>query len=110
MRSSQSTPSAGWRTRSVAAEAVATEWLHGTPSNRNVVPGVYLGAVVGSSCLGAAVLAVRDHPGARVAALGASGVLVTWIGAEMALIGYRSPLQPVMLAAGVAIAWTAARP
>src|SRR4051794_6041461 len=63
------------------AKAVPTEWLQGTPFNRYVIPGVYLGAVVGGSCLAAAVLAERDHPGARAAALGASGVMVTSIGA-----------------------------
>ena len=91
------------------AKRVPPQWLDGTPFGSYVVPGLYLGVVVGGSCLTAAYAAVRDHDGARVAALASSAAMVSWIAAQVAMIGYRSPLQPLIAATGLAVAYLAAR-
>jgi hypothetical protein len=52
----------------------------------------------------------RDLPGAPAAALGSAAVLETWIAAQVVMIGYRSPLQPIIGADGLAVAALAARP
>src|SRR4051794_2425460 len=92
------------------APAVPDGWLDDTPFGSYLVPGLYLGVVVGGSCLAAASITVRDPHHARVAALGSSAVMVSWIAAQMALIGYRSPLQPLVAATGLAVAYLAVRP
>lgn len=92
------------------ASTVPTEWLRGTPFESYVVPGLYLGVVVGGTCLGAAWIALRRPDRARAAAFGASAATVSWILAQVAMIGYRSPLQPLVAASGLALAYLAARP
>src|SRR3954469_24657812 len=87
------------------APGVPDEWLDETPFGSYLVPGLYLGVVVGGSCLAAASITVRDPHRARVAAFGCSAVIVTWIAAQVALIGYRSPLQPLVAATGLAVAY-----
>lgn len=80
------------------APDVPTEWLRGTPFDDYVVPGVILGAVVGGSQVAAAVTARWRRRHARAASLGAAVVLLTWIVTQLAMIGYVSPLQPIVLA------------
>jgi hypothetical protein len=92
------------------AAAVPDEWLDGTPFDSYFVPGLYLGVVVGGSCLAAAYATVRNRSDARIAGYGASAVLVSWIVTQVAMIGYRSPLQPLIAATGLVIAYLAARP
>jgi hypothetical protein len=91
------------------APAVPDKWLDGTPFGSYLVPGLYLGVVVGGSCLAAAYTTVRDPGRARVAAFESSAVMVGWIVAQVAMIGHRSPLQPLVAATGVAVAYLAAR-
>src|SRR3954447_11112571 len=92
------------------APAVPEEWLDDTPFGSYLVPGLYLGVVVGGSSLAAAYATIRDPRRARVAAFGSSAVMVSWIVAQVAVIGYRSPLQPLVAATGVAVAHLAVRP
>jgi hypothetical protein len=91
------------------AREVPSEWLDGTPFDSYVIPGAYLGVVVGGSCLLAAYTAARDHDLARSAALASAAVMETWIAAQVALIGYRSPLQPIIASTGLAVAALAGR-
>jgi hypothetical protein len=91
------------------ANSVPPEWLEGTPFHGYTVPGLYLGLVVGGSCLAGAGLAARNAPQARTAALGSAAVIVSWIAAQVVMIGYRSPLQPLIAGTGVAVAYIAAR-
>src|SRR4051795_11820255 len=78
------------------AAAVPAEWLDGTPFDSYLIPGLYLGVVVGGGCL-AAAYATLCHPSrARASALGSSAVMVSWIAAQEAMIGYRTPLQPLI--------------
>src|SRR3954451_23185938 len=92
------------------APGVPEEWLDDTPFGSYLVPGLYLGVVVGGSSLAAAYATIRDPRRARVAAFGSSAVMVSWIAAQVVLIGYRSPLQPLLAATAVAVAHLAVRP
>jgi hypothetical protein len=78
------------------AKDVPPEWLDGTPFGSYAVPGLYLGVVVGGSCLAGAYTAARDDPRARATALASSAAMVSWIAAQAPMIGYRSPLQPII--------------
>src|SRR3954452_13771310 len=90
--------------------AVPEEWLDDTPFGSYLVPGLYLGVVVGGSSLAAAYATIRDPRRARVAAFGSSAVMVSWIVDQVAVIGYRSALQPLLAATAVAVAHLAVRP
>src|SRR3954447_14915803 len=72
------------------AEAVPAEWLDGTPFQTYVIPGLYLGLVVGGSCLAAAELSLFDAPHARSASLSSAAAMLSWIAVQIAMIGYRS--------------------
>lgn len=91
------------------APDVPTQWLAGTPFRDYVVPGVILGVVVGGS-QGAAAVALRlRHRRARQISLGAALVLLTWIVTQLAMIGYVSMLQPIVLAWALVTAAVAQR-
>ena len=92
------------------AAGVPVEWLDETPFDSYAFPGVYLGVVVGGTCLGAAWATLRRPSRAQMAAFSASTVTVSWILAQVAMIGYRSPLQPLVAAGGLALAYLAAEP
>jgi hypothetical protein len=79
------------------APNVPTEWLAGTPFSDYVVPGLILGGVVGAGQLVAAVALRLRHPRAREVSLAASLVLLGWIVTQLAMIGYVSVLQPIVL-------------
>ena len=92
------------------ASGVPQEWLDKSPFDSYVIPGLYLGVVVGGTCLAAACTTVR-HPGhTRVAGLTSAAVTLTRILAQVAVIGYRSPLQPLVAAAGLGLGYLAAHP
>jgi hypothetical protein len=91
------------------AEDVPPEWLDGTPFDSYALPGLYLGLAVGGSCLAAAYAAARDDRRARAAALGSSDAIVSWIAAQVAMIGYGSALQPIVAGTGLAVAHLATR-
>jgi hypothetical protein len=89
------------------APGVPTNWLEGSPFASYRVPGVYLGTVLGGSCLLAAFAAARNDRRARPAALVSSAAVLSWIAAQLAIIGYRSPLQPAIAAGGAAVGYLA---
>jgi hypothetical protein len=78
------------------APNVPLEWLQGSPFNSFFVPSLFLFLVVAGSQLWAAIaLAARQARAKKVSAL--SGlILLTWICAQVAIIGYVSWLQPAM--------------
>lgn len=79
------------------APSVPSEWLEGTTFDSYVVPSLVLGAVIGGSQLVAGVLLARRNRGAGTALVLAAAILAAWIAAQVLVIGYVSPLQPVML-------------
>jgi len=85
------------------AEGVPIEWLEGRPFSSYRIPGICLGTVVGGSCLVAVWSAVHDDLRARPAALASSAAMLSWIAAQLAVIGDRSPLQLGIAAAGAGV-------
>ena len=81
----------------------------GTPFESYLIPGS-----ISAWPSAAAAWGGMDHAPppdrARAAAFGAAAVTVSWILAQVAMIGYRSPLQPLVAATGLALAYLAARP
>lgn len=80
------------------AEGVPVAWLVGTPFRDYFVPSLILFVVVGGALAVAAVLVMRCAPRARGASALAGLVLLGWIVTQVALLGYVSWLQPVVLA------------
>ena len=85
------------------APDVPREWLEGSPFRDYRVPSVILGVAVGGSSAAAAAAGWQGSERADVAGVTAGAVLLAWIGAQVAMIGPRSILQPVMAAVGVAL-------
>ena len=86
------------------APSVPTSWLDGTPFDSYLVPSLILGFVVGNvHSVAALALYLRARRATTVVFVSAA-VLATWIGVQVALIGYVSWLQPAMLLAALACA------
>lgn len=84
--------------------------LAGTPFPDFRLPGLVLALVVGGATLAAAILLAIDSRRAAGVALAAGAVTLGWIAVQLALIGYVSPLQPLVAALGLAmvgLAWRA---
>jgi len=80
------------------APGVPTEWLDGTPFDDYLVPGLILGGVVGASQVVAAIALWRRAPRAKLVSQLTSTILIVWIVTQLAMIGYVSALQPIVLA------------
>jgi hypothetical protein len=85
------------------AKGVPREWLDGTPFKSYFVPGLLLFVVIGGSMLAAAGLLLGGASAARLVSLEAGIVLLGWIAAQLATIGYRHWLQPLLLVLGLAV-------
>jgi hypothetical protein len=81
------------------APNVPTEWLRGTPFRDYRIPGAILGVAVGGTHAAATAALVRRTPHAQQLSTAAAGTLAVWTTAQLAMIGYRSPLQPAVLVA-----------
>jgi hypothetical protein len=89
------------------AEGVDRAWLDGSPFHDYVVPGLILGLVVGGSQLAAAVMVWRRSAHARLAADCAAAILTLWIIVQVAILGFVSALQPIVLAYAIGQLWLA---
>jgi hypothetical protein len=85
------------------AEGVPREWLARSPFTDYFVPSLILFAIVGGTLTAASVMVSRRHPLARASALSAATVLLGWIVAQVAIIGYVSWMQPATFATGLFI-------
>jgi hypothetical protein len=85
--------------------------LAGSPFDTYFVPGLILFGVLGLGPLIAARLVWLGHPLAPAAAFVVGAALLTWVGVEVAIIGYSNepPLQAIYGILGVAILLVAAR-
>lgn len=72
--------------------------------------GAALALLVAVPMTASAVLLLRRHPRARVAALASGSLLMGWIAVQVAIIGFVFFLQPVMFILGALIAIAALRP
>jgi hypothetical protein len=94
---------AGGANATLGARGVPREWLKGTPFKSYLVPGIVLIILVGGSMLVAAGLLIGGVHVARVVSLEAGIILLAWVGAQFATIGYRHVMQPLSLGLGLAI-------
>lgn len=95
------------------AAGVPTEWLEGSPFSDYFIPSLILLVVVGGSFVMAAIVVCAGLPIARVAALTAGLVVLGWLAAQVAIIGYMSWMQPTTAIAGVLVlvlAWLLPNP
>jgi|ERR1700674_995167 len=76
-------------------------WLQGTPFHSYFLPGLILFLAVGGSHLAAAYAILRRHPLAKRAAVFAGIVLTGWMVGELALIGFRAPIQVWFVGVGL---------
>lgn len=77
------------------AQDTPREWLKRTPFNSYTAPGLILGVAVGGSDLAAACAIWRRSPDAATVSSLAALILLGWIATQVAMIGYRSFLQPL---------------
>ena len=97
----------------LGAAGVPTEWLEGRPFSDYFIPSLILLVVVGGSFVMAAIVVFAGLPIARVAALTAGLVVLGWLAAQVAIIGYVSWMQPTTAIAGVLVlvlAWLLPNP
>ena len=85
------------------APGLPREWLQGSPFRDYRVPSLVLGVGVGGSSAASALTAWRGSDHAGSAAILAGSVLTGWIAAQVAMIGPRSFLQPLMGGVGIAM-------
>ena len=85
------------------AKHVPVRWLEGSPFRDYRVPSLILGVAVGGSSARAAVAAWRGEESAGDRSILAGSVLLGWIAAQVAIIGYRSILQPLMAGVGATL-------
>ena len=76
------------------AKNVPTEWLKHSPFHNYFVPSLILFVCVGGSSLVAAIAVFRRHRFARKAAFICGVIILIWLSAQMAIIGYVSWMQP----------------
>ena len=76
-------------------------WLQDTRFHSYFLPGLILFLVVGGSQLAAAYAILRRHSLAKRAALFAGIVLTGWMIGELALIGFKAPIQVWFLGLGL---------
>jgi hypothetical protein len=85
------------------AEGVPTAWLSGSPFSDYTLPSLILFVVVGGAFLVAAVAVLRRARAGRLYAMAAAAIVLGWIAAQVAIIGYVSWMQPVTTIGGVLI-------
>ena len=85
------------------AEGVPLEWLSGSPFTDYSVPSLILLVVVGGSFLVAAIAVIAGVRSARLIALTAGIVVLGWLAAQVAIIGYVSWMQTATGVAGVLV-------
>ena len=85
------------------SKGVARERSHSAPFKTFFVPGLVLLVLIGGSMLAAAGLLLAGGSAARLVSLEAGIVLLGWVGAQLATIGFRHWWQPFLLALGLAV-------
>jgi hypothetical protein len=95
------------------AKGVPTEWLAGSPFRDYFIPSLILLVIVGGSFLVAAVAVLAGLRIARATSFVAGVIVLVWIAAQVAIIGYVSWMQPVTAIGGLlvpALAWLPPKP
>jgi hypothetical protein len=92
------------------AEDVPVEWLHGSAFSTYFVPGLVLLVVVGGSAALAAIAQFLNRDRSFALAKLAGWILVIWMLAQLATIGFVSMLQPAVILLAIVILSLAYRP
>jgi hypothetical protein len=79
------------------------EWLDGTPFESWLLPGVFLLLIIAVPMVAAAVAELVRSPWAYLVSLAAGLLQIGWIVGQVAILQRYFFLQPMLLAAGVAI-------
>ena len=85
------------------AEGVPTKWLEGSPFSDYVIPSLFLFTVVGGTFLFAAIAVFSRVRVDRTSAFAAGSVVLAWIAAQLAIIGYVSWMQPTTAIGGLLV-------
>lgn len=83
---------------------MSTSQLDGSPFGSYAVPGLVLAIAVGGATLGAAWAVWNWRRLSAVWSIAAGLVVIGWILGQVAMLGYVSLLQPIILALGLTIA------
>lgn len=85
------------------AKGIPTEWLNNSPFKDYVIPGLILFVCVGGTALVASIMVFRQHAQANKAAVICSIIVMNWLVAQVAIIGFVSWLQPAIAIVAVVI-------
>lgn len=85
------------------AKDIPVAWLQGSPFHNYFIPSIVLFVVVGGSALLAAILVFRKQKAARKAGFISGILILLWLAAQVAIIGYVSWMQPVTAIAALLI-------
>lgn len=83
---------------------VPKDLLRHTPFDTYVIPGLFLGVVIGGSALAGAVALLTHTKGSRLISQAAGVIMVGWIAVETILIQGFSWLQGLYLMSGLLVA------
>jgi hypothetical protein len=92
------------------AKDVPMEWLHGSAFSTYFIPGVVLLVLVGGSAALAAIALFAGRESSFALGKVAGWILVFWMLAQLAIIGFVSWLQPAVVLLAIAILTLAYRP
>ncbi|HVU02531.1 MAG TPA: YIP1 family protein [Polyangiaceae bacterium] len=92
----------------LGAKGLPREWLAGGPFRDYSIPSAFLLLGVGGTFGAAAIAVFRGARHARALSVTAGLLALGWIAIQVALMGLRSFLQPVIFVAGVAVLGLAA--
>jgi hypothetical protein len=90
------------------ADGTPADWLAGSPFATYFVPSAILFFVVGGSWLGASLAVFANAMRSRRLAITAGAIMIGWIAAQVAIIGFRSWLQPASAGLGALVVLLAA--
>lgn len=85
------------------AENVPVEWLDGSPFKSYFIPGLFLFTVVGGACTIASIAMFRNTSNAYRISFFCALLLIGWIVAQVAVVGYVSWMQPTIFLLAITI-------
>ncbi|MGZ5243189.1 MAG: hypothetical protein ACXWDO_08430 [Bacteroidia bacterium] len=90
------------------AKDIPLEWLDDSPFRNYFIPSLVLFVLVGGSALVSGIMVLRRHQQARSAAFVCGALVLLWLIAQVAIIGYVSWMQPTTALLGfviLSLAW-----
>jgi ABC-type Na+ efflux pump permease subunit len=78
------------------AKDIPVDWLEQSPFKSYFIPSLILFVLIGTSCLAAFIAVLKHLYWAPAATLSCSIMLIIWIVVQVSVIGYVSPMQPII--------------